>query len=543
MLGAIGAILWPESALAAYTFGYNSVTKVATATGDASADSLTLEAVAGSIEHSVNGGAFSGDWGGNTVPADPTVRVDVVVSTGSGSTLILGTPSAPASALLALLEVSEGVHDPGNTVVIDDSTNSSVATYTLDTGPGFITGPGINYDQSGGYAFLGGVTLKGGTAANSYLVKSSCCGLNKEPITVLGGSANDSFAVTAALPLAGPVSIDGGGGVNTLDFSGSSSGPMTLAVNSGSVTGIASFTANNVQNVIGSGSSSTNDSDTFAVTPSATATGIYGSEPTPPTLPGDVLTVDTTATTTPAVSVTSTASGLQGAFTFGNAAAVNFQQIETLSPALDTGHLSMVATQGWPVTQPVVLGGTGTSPFSLAVNSGALAPGVGIDTATGALAGTPTSSGTFAANVTVSDTNAAGVTAEVSLLVNAALQMTPLQLPPATQGHAYSQTITVTGGTTPYTALTVTNFVGGTTGLTPAAFTTNLGAGTVTVAGTPTGPGPATFTVTVTDSAGAMLAVDYAINVAPAIPTLSAAGLALLLALLALTGALLVRKH
>src|SRR5262249_8250401 len=62
--------------------------------------------------------------------------------------------------------------------------------------------------------------------------------------------------------------------------------------------------------------------------------------------------------------------------------------------------------------------------------------------------------------------------------------------------------VTVSGGTAPYTSLTVTNFNASTTGLSPGALSASASAGTVTVNGSASGNGTASFTVNVTDSAG-----------------------------------------
>jgi hypothetical protein len=74
-------------------------------------------------------------------------------------------------------------------------------------------------------------------------------------------------------------------------------------------------------------------SDLFNITPSSTVTvNVNGGNPTPPASPGDQLNVNTAGTTGFSLSSTSTPSGQTGSFTFTNRLAVNFQQIETLSP-------------------------------------------------------------------------------------------------------------------------------------------------------------------------------------------------------------------
>jgi hypothetical protein len=60
--------------------------------------------------------------------------------------------------------------------------------------------------------------------------------------------------------------------------------------------------------------------------------------------------------------------------------------------------------------------------------------------------------------------------------------------------------------------MNISNFNAGTTGLTPAAITTNT-SGTITLSGTPTGAGTLTFTANVTDTAGAMVSQNFTLTV------------------------------
>src|SRR5205085_9289287 len=126
------------------------------------------------------------------------------------------------------------------------------------------------------------------------------------------------------------------------------------------------------------------------------------------------------------------------------------------------------------------------------------------DITTDAVAGTiivnglPSAAGTASFTVNVTDTAGATLAKDYSVVVNTALVIAPTSLPQATAGTAYNQTITVSGGTTPYTTFAVNGFNAGTTGLTSADFTTNASAGTITINGTPSGAGTASFTINVT---------------------------------------------
>src|SRR5207245_2882622 len=104
---------------------------------------------------------------------------------------------------------------------------------------------------------------------------------------------------------------------------------------------------------------------------------------------------------------------------------------------------------------------------------------------------------------------------------NPGLTLPSTTLPATTAGVVYTQTLTATGGTTPYTILSFTSFDAGTTGLSSSAVVANAGVGTFTVSGTPTGAGTLSFTVNVTDTAGATLSRSYSVVVDRATPTIT----------------------
>jgi large repetitive protein len=162
-----------------------------------------------------------------------------------------------------------------------------------------------------------------------------------------------------------------------------------------------------------------------------------------------------------------------------------------------------------------ILSGTGgTAPYTFAVTSGALPAGLTL-TPAGVLAGTPTTAGT--STFTVTATDAAGCTGvrTYTIIIAAAvvppavcpvITLSPPTLPPGTVGVAYSQTITGSGGTAPYT-------FGVTSGTLPAGLTlTPAGV----LAGTPTASGTATVTIRGTDASGCFASLVYTIVIAAA---------------------------
>ena len=124
----------------------------------------------------------------------------------------------------------------------------------------------------------------------------------------------------------------------------------------------------------------------------------------------------------------------------------------------------------------------------------------------GVLSGTPTTLGTFLFNVQVADGDGNLVSGWVELAVLSTAPptiTTSTTLPGGTAGVAYSQSLTATGGSPPYTW----SVTGG--ALPPGLTLSSAGA----LSGTPTTVGPYTFTAQVTDSAGAAVTATFSLVV------------------------------
>jgi large repetitive protein len=127
-----------------------------------------------------------------------------------------------------------------------------------------------------------------------------------------------------------------------------------------------------------------------------------------------------------------------------------------------------------------------------------------LNTGTGAIAGTPTAAGTFNFTIGATDSLGAAGTRGYSIVVNAALVIAPTSLPAGAVGAAYSQTLSVTGGTG------AASF-GVTAGSLPAGLTLNAGSGVLS--GTPSAFGVFNFTVTATDTVSASAVQAYALTI------------------------------
>ena len=168
-----------------------------------------------------------------------------------------------------------------------------------------------------------------------------------------------------------------------------------------------------------------------------------------------------------------------------------FQITTAAGLIITTAPVLPPATVGLQYEQ--ILGAAGgRAPYIWSISSGGLPAGLTLNTATGTLSGVPSVAGSFQFTADVSDSLARKASKQFRITVAGPLVISSApDLPSATTGLPYSQTLTVTGGTPPY-LLSIT------TGGLPAGLSFN--AGTSTISGTPTQGGAFTFTVQVVDN-------------------------------------------
>ncbi|MEA0762536.1 putative Ig domain-containing protein [Xanthomonas campestris pv. campestris] len=150
----------------------------------------------------------------------------------------------------------------------------------------------------------------------------------------------------------------------------------------------------------------------------------------------------------------------------------------------------------------------GIPPYTYAVTAGALPAGITLNGSSGALTGTPGSVGSFAFSVTATDstsgTPSQGTRGYTLNIAAPPIVVAPSTLPAATRGTAYSQTLSASGGTAPYTYALAS-------GALPAGLTL---ASNGTLSGTATVEGSFNFTVTATDAGSFTANQAYSLTVA-----------------------------
>lgn len=155
--------------------------------------------------------------------------------------------------------------------------------------------------------------------------------------------------------------------------------------------------------------------------------------------------------------------------------------------------------------------------YSYAVTTGALPPGLSLNAATGALTGTPSAGGSYAFGLTATGFGICSGSQSYSLLITATcgtITLSPASLPAGSQGTAYSQTLSATGGVAPYTYNVLS-------GALPGGLTLDANSGVLS--GSPAGTGTFAFTIRATGQGGCTGQRSYLLTINCATVTIDTA--------------------
>jgi len=301
--------------------------------------------------------------------------------------------------------------------------------------------------------------------------------------TVIGASAGSGTSIAQTL--------SGNGTVNytvTPTLNGCPGAPITVAI---TVNPLPTGTATPSSQTINSGQAtaialtSVPTGATFAWTAALTSGTVTGQSASSGTSIAQTLTGNGVVTYT----VTPTLNSCPGS-PFTVAVTVN-----TVVPTIVVNPATIPgATVGVAYNSQTFSGSGGTAPYTFAVSAGILPAGLSLNTTTGDLTGTPTAAGTFNFTIKGTDSDVSGpyfgTRGYTLVVVQPTILIAPSTLPNAAVATAYSQTVSASGGTVPYTyAITA--------GALPAGLTLSS---TGTVSGTPTAGGTFNFTITATGS-------------------------------------------
>jgi large repetitive protein len=152
---------------------------------------------------------------------------------------------------------------------------------------------------------------------------------------------------------------------------------------------------------------------------------------------------------------------------------------------------------------PTLLGTTGgVAPYRYTAVSG-FPFGIGFDTSTGTVFGSPRAAGTLTLTIAITDANGATKQVPLSLVVVPKVHIVPIDLHRARVGKSYRAKITVTGGQTPAWSISA--------GKLPSGLALNSRTGLIK--GTPRRGGSFPVTVTVKDSLGGVVSTRYTLVV------------------------------
>jgi len=156
-----------------------------------------------------------------------------------------------------------------------------------------------------------------------------------------------------------------------------------------------------------------------------------------------------------------------------------------------------------------------TGAFTFSVTSGALPPGLLLNSSTGAITGTPTTGGTFNFTIQASTAGCSGSNSYAVTIGCQTISLTPASLPAGQAGVAYSQALGVTPSGSYTFAISTGNL--------PSGLTLNPSTGVIS--GLPSATGTSTFTVQALTANGCLATQSYTLAIGCPVVTVNPASL------------------
>jgi len=134
----------------------------------------------------------------------------------------------------------------------------------------------------------------------------------------------------------------------------------------------------------------------------------------------------------------------------------NVTATKSLSITINAGSLTITTTilpdgyVGTAYSQTLTATG-GKTPYTWSITAGTLPSGLSLNASSGVISGVPTDAGSSAFTVRVTDNNSATASKSLTIVIYTNPAITTTGFPDGFIGTPYSQTLTATGGKTPYT--------------------------------------------------------------------------------------------
>lgn len=402
-----------------------------------------------------------------------TLPAGLTLSSGG---VLSGTPTTAATSTFAIT-ATDSASNTGTqsyTVTINSSVTITLSPTTLSNAT-----VGTSYSQT--------ISASGGTSPYTF---AKSAGTLPTGLTLSSGGLLSGTPTTAATYSFTVKATDSASHTGTRSYSVTVSPSNTLTLSPTSVPNGTVGTAYTSTTITASGGTSP-----YTFTKSA------GTLPAGLTLSsGGVLSGTPTTAATYSFTVKATDSTGNHIGTRSYSVTVSPSNTLTLSPtSLPNG------TVGTAYTSTTITTSGGTSPYTYAISSGALPAGLTLSSG-GVLSGTPTTAATYSFTVKATDStgNHIGTRAySVTIAAGVTITLSPTTLANGTVGTAYSQTITASGGTSPY-------IFSKTSGTLPTGLTLTSGG---VLSGNPSAAGTYTFNVTATDSASHTGSNSYTVTI------------------------------